>query len=80
MADGNGSTWIKRVAKELAEQETAPSAALLEAALEAAGEMTAVRLKVLLAQCYEIIGHSRTTEKVANPDDDFLDEIKDAIR
>lgn len=56
------------------------SKGLVEGILEAAGEMKAVRLKVLLARAFEIILDSESNERPADTDDTFLDEVREALK
>ena len=71
-------SWFMRTAYAVGETTSQRNQILF--ALEAAGEMKAVKLKVLLARAYEIIGIASKNEETPQPDDDFLIEIKEALK
>lgn len=71
-------TWAQRMAEELADKEN--PACLILAALEAAAEIKAVRLKVLIGRCYEILGAAKNNGGVPCMDEDFLTELIEAIQ
>ena len=76
-------SWNRRMAEQLAavagDAERLP-ADFIEVALEAAGEMKAIRLKVLLGRCYEVLAESDHTQEQAHPEEEFLAEVLDATR
>ena len=71
-------SWYMRTAYGIGETTAQRNQILF--ALEAAGEMKTVKLKVLLGRCYEIIGIADTNRMMPQQDDDFLKEIKDALK
>lgn len=71
--------WIQRTAEELAKLEDRLTPGAVEAALEAAGELKAIRLKILLGRCYEILRESNEREEQAGMDNDFLEVVKREI-
>lgn len=75
--------WSTRMAAELfcLANQGSVEVGLFEAALEAAGEVKAVRLKVLLAQCYQILKDLMTsTGSGLGVEEGFMDEVKDAFK
>lgn len=71
-------TWTERMGSHLADTVSAGERAGAEYftdLLEAAGELKAVRLKVLLGRCYELIAKSKVDNETVSPDHGFLDEI-----
>lgn len=71
-----GKPWIDRMAEELSKAtEGRYSVESIKGILEAAGEIRAVRLKIMLGRCYEMIGIAKTNECIPQPDSGFLDEI-----
>ena len=71
-------SWMRRIAYAIG--ETVDQRNQIIAALEAAGEMKAVKLKVLLGRCYEIIAIADANQMKPQQDDDFLEEIKGALK
>ncbi len=77
MPESQGPSWFDKMAQEMAalSSNTEPTAEFFRACLEAAGEIKAVRLKVLLAQTREIIVASTSFGDAAKYDDGFIDKI-----
>lgn len=72
-------TWNERMAAEICCSGTL-SEGVVAGILEAAGELKAVRLKVLLGRCWEIIAESIDADRAAYTADGFLDEILEALK
>lgn len=51
------------------------SVGLLENTLQAAGELKAVRLKVLLGRCYEVISWAKESGGLPVLEEDFLNDV-----
>lgn len=64
--------WIQRLVDQL---PTDPDTEQLVLALEMAGELKAVRLKILLARCYEILYSAFEASSTPTVDAAFLDEV-----
>lgn len=66
-------SWNRRMAEQLAKEcETSqPTAEFFEAILEAAGELKAVRCKIMLGRCYETIRTSRVTGQEVDSTEGF---------
>lgn len=68
-------SWNRRMAEQLAEIGAgAFTADIIEATLEAAGEIKCVRLKVALGRCLEIIRTSEAYDTAASIPSEFSEE------
>jgi hypothetical protein len=72
------ASWLDRMAHELAESQ--PSEALARAALEAAGEMKCVALKVALGRCHAILYEANQNDRTPTWPNGFLEEIEGLVK
>jgi hypothetical protein len=74
-----GKSWNRRMAEYVTHQAQTDAEALtvegVESILEAAGELKAVRCKMLLGRCYELMSISVADGGAARPDDGFLEAV-----
>ena len=74
-------SWAARMAKAHYEGHSdGAEPEVIEVLLEAAGELKAVRLKILLARCYEVLAIAKANEVMPQTDDEFLDDILKEIK
>ncbi len=73
-------TWLDRMANELSVLEGSLVPGMAKAALEAAGEMKCVALKIALARCWEIVVHAIHAGDVPHVSDQFLAEIRELLK
>lgn len=80
--DTTNVSWNERMADALAELGaiTGDSRAVVVLALEAAGELKAARLKILLGRCWEVIAIAKSSAEEPNVTDGFLDEVLEATK
>lgn len=81
--DKPAETWAKKNARflsDLISNESEIKVEYLENLLETAGELKCVRLKILLARCYELISASRVNNVTVRSDQDFESEILKEIQ
>ena len=74
--------WVKRMASSIANathEDNDNLSDAIEAALEAAGEMKCLRLKMILGRAFKVIRLSCETKMPVNLDDDFLDHLRDEL-
>ncbi len=70
-------SWSERMAEVMASaHDDKPTAEFFRLALEAAGELKAVRLKVLLSRAVAVIDAAIQYGDAPKFDDDFLDECR----
>jgi len=67
-------TWARRMA-EFLHGRSELSVDDYETALDMAGELKCVRLKILLARCWEMMSESESADAKVNVGDGFLDEV-----
>jgi hypothetical protein len=72
------ASWLDRMAHELAENQ--PSEALIRAALEAAGEMKCVALKVAMGRCHAMLFDAVENHCSPTWPDGFLEEIEALVK
>lgn len=78
MPDAAEKTWKDRITEELSRDT--PTAGEVACALEAYAEMKCVRLKVLLARCYELMNASESRDEAVSLNPGFLDVVLDASK
>jgi hypothetical protein len=75
--------WNRRMAECMSRssfEKEEEDADMMEIALEAAGELKCVRLKIMLARCYEMMSESDSSDEKVNLPEGFLDDVLEALK
>lgn len=80
VVDVTGGSWNKRMAVEMAEIGSSLTEEMIEGVLEAAGELKAAQLKIMLARLYTLMSEAILASGVPTDDKELIDAVRKAIQ